>query len=182
MPELGKLLKEIADKRAEIALYLKSGASEVGVFKNTTDFRGQYYTMQNSGFCLSSSKVKIENRPYVTGYPFKQGVKLTIKAPTEPTVEAGGGNDLYGVCVDVHEFSSVAQIVPVTDGMAYACVLIAKDNSIKRNDKVKFNDKGEVEKQAGAGAYHGIALEDSLQIEANKLNLVKIMFLGVKPA
>lgn len=184
MADLSKLLKELEDKRSEIALYTKTGSSHVGLLSNTTDFRERYMTLQNSGCTMMSKNIKIENRPYLTGYPYKVGVKLVNNEALgyESSVEAGGGNDLYGIAINIHEYGRHSQIVPVTEGMSFACVLIAKDATIKRKDKIKINNDGIAEKLAGAGAYHGLAMEDSVQIVANKLFLVKMIFLGVRPS
>ncbi|MCR8876861.1 DUF228 domain-containing protein, partial [Borreliella burgdorferi] len=66
----------------------------------------------------------------------------------EPHVEAGGGEDLYGICIDIDEFSKTATIVPITNN--FEGYLVAKDSTVKVKDKLVFNKDGALEKVTGA--------------------------------
>lgn len=57
----------------------------------------------------------------------------------ESHVEAGAGEDLYGICTDIDEFSKTATIVPIVNN--FEGYLVAKDSSAKAKDKLIFNKK-----------------------------------------
>ncbi|AFI30782.1 hypothetical protein Q7M_3 [Borrelia crocidurae str. Achema] len=80
--------------------YLKNNDNEVCVRSNNTDFIDKYQNSSNSGGFVTSSCGKCENHP-IKGYPYKRGVKLAfdVNGRYEFSVEAGGGDDLYGICV-----------------------------------------------------------------------------------
>uniref|UniRef100_UPI00359C5CF1 DUF228 domain-containing protein n=1 Tax=Borreliella afzelii TaxID=29518 RepID=UPI00359C5CF1 len=98
----------------------------------------------------------------------------------EPHVEAGGGEDLYGICTDIDEFSKTATIVPITNN--FEGYLVAKDAIPKTKDKLIFNKDGALEKVAGAAnktTINAIALSDAKQI-SNDVYLIKVAVFGNK--
>ncbi len=109
---------------------MKNPQRDTGLLGNSLEFRDKSLIYFNSGGVLTSSKDKIENYP-AKGYPYKRGVKLSFSADStiELEVEAGGGEDLYGICTDMDEFSKTAAIVPITNN--FEGYLVAKENGVK---------------------------------------------------
>ncbi|WP_024653017.1 DUF228 domain-containing protein [Borrelia persica] len=184
MADIKQLVKDYQDKRKALASVIKGGSKEVELMSNTTDFRNKGPCVSVGEFTSFSSNIQIENWPS-KNYPYKCGVKLKtnqIKANEihyGPHVEPGGGDNLYGICVDIDDYTERAQVVPITSG-AYQAWLFAKDSTIKRGDKVKFNDKGEAEKSSGSNTvYNAFALEDTVTLSENTY-LVHIKFVGNK--
>ncbi|MCD2374556.1 DUF228 domain-containing protein, partial [Borreliella burgdorferi] len=98
----------------------------------------------------------------------------------EPYVEAGGGDDLYGICIDIDEFSKTATIVPITNN--FEGYLVAKDSTLKTKDKLAFNKDGALEKVTGTpnkATINAIALSDAKQI-SNDVHLIKVAVFGNK--
>ncbi|ACH94014.1 DUF228 domain-containing protein [Borrelia duttonii] len=125
---------------------------------------------------ISSSVDKYENYPY-KGFPYKRAVKLSFDTDRSVFVETSDDSNVYGICVDVDEYTETAQVVPITSG-GYQAWLFAKDATIKRGDKIKFNDKGEAEKSSGSNTiYNAIALEDTVSLP-NNTYLVHVKFVG----
>ncbi|WP_419250494.1 DUF228 domain-containing protein, partial [Borreliella afzelii] len=91
----------------------------------------------------------------------------------------GGGEDLYGICTDIDEFSKTATIVPITNN--FEGYLVAKDATPKAKDKLIFNKDGALEKITGANktTINAIALSDAKQI-SNDVYLVKVGVFGNK--
>ncbi len=127
----------------------------------------------------------MENHPF-SGYPYKRGVRRVIQEEKdneihyEPHVAAGGGEDLYGICIDIDEFSKTATIVPITNN--FEGYLVAKDATPKTKDKLVFNKDGVLEKVTGAvnkTPINAIALSDAKQI-SNDVYLVKVAVFGNK--
>ncbi|WP_024655210.1 DUF228 domain-containing protein, partial [Borrelia hispanica] len=143
-----QLIKDYEDKRNKLKALMKNPSDELAVFSNNTDFRDKYQHFSNSGGSVTSSCDKFESHPS-KGYPYKRGVKLVANQFTqgqphfEPHVEAGGGDDLYGICVDIDDYTGVATVAPITN--RFEGYLVAKDNSIKCKDKLKFNSDGQLE-------------------------------------
>ncbi|MCD2386491.1 DUF228 domain-containing protein, partial [Borreliella burgdorferi] len=101
-----KIKEEFDKKVAEIKALMKNPQQDAGLLSNSVDFRDKNLIYSNSDGVFTSSKDKIENYP-AKGYPYKRGVKLSFSADgtTELEVEAGGGDDLYGICTDIDEFT-----------------------------------------------------------------------------
>ncbi|WP_024655150.1 DUF228 domain-containing protein [Borrelia hispanica] len=182
MPDMKQLIKDYEDKRKALAAVIKGGSKEVAVRSNTFDFRNKGPSVGDGGFTASSSNIKIENWPS-KNYPYKCGVKVAtnpIKANEvhyESYVQPGGGGDLYGICIDIDDYTETAQVVPITSG-GYQAWLFAKDATIKRGDKIKFTDKGEAEKSTGSNTiYNAIAVEDTVSLPDNTY-LVHVKFVG----
>ncbi|WP_417903039.1 DUF228 domain-containing protein [Borreliella bissettiae] len=151
MSDITKIKQEFDKKVAEIKALMKNPQQDAGLLSNSIDFRDQNLIFSNSGGVSTSSKDKIENYP-AKGYPYKRGVKLSFgDGTTELEVEAGGGDDLYGVCSDIDEFSGMATVIPITNNFT-GYLTLKKDgqNSVNPGDKLNFNQHGELEKTTGA--------------------------------
>ncbi|WP_210374997.1 DUF228 domain-containing protein, partial [Borreliella garinii] len=158
-----------------------------GLLSNSLEFRDKNVQFFASGGTRTSKFDKLENHPFL-GYPYKRGVKRVIQEEKEneihyePYVEAGGGEDLYGICVDIDEFSKTATIVPITNN--FEGYLVAKENGVKAKDKLFFNKDGELEKINGSeppnkATINAIALSDAKKI-SNDVFLVKVSVFGNK--
>ncbi|WP_330730366.1 DUF228 domain-containing protein [Borrelia turicatae] len=122
---------------------MKNPSRDPGLFHVDIDFRNKEVYFTNQGGSITSSVDKLENHP-IKGYPYKRDVKLFFEDGYKPYVEARGENALYDICIDVDEFTSTATVIPITN--KFKGYLDAKDNQIKRKDKLKFNSDGQVEK------------------------------------
>ncbi|WP_418885313.1 DUF228 domain-containing protein [Borreliella carolinensis] len=150
MSDITKIKQEFDKKVAEIQALMKNPQQDAGLLSNSNEFRDQKLIFSNSGGVCTSSKDKIENYP-AKGYPYKRGVKLSFgDGTTELEVEAGGGDDLYGVCSDIDEFSGMATVIPITNNFT-GYLTLKKDgqNSVNPGDKLNFNQHGELEKATG---------------------------------
>ncbi|WP_418906059.1 DUF228 domain-containing protein [Borreliella carolinensis] len=150
MSDITKIKQEFDKKVAEIQALMKNPQQDAGLLSNFIDFRDQNLIFSNFGGVCTSSKDKIENYP-AKGYPYKRGVKLSFgDGTTELEVEAGGGDDLYGVCSDIDEFSGMATVIPITNNFT-GYLTLKKDgqNSVNPGDKLNFNQHGELEKATG---------------------------------
>ncbi|WP_210382541.1 DUF228 domain-containing protein, partial [Borreliella garinii] len=116
MSDITKIKQEFDKKVAEIRALMKNPQQDTGLLGNSLEFRDKNLIYSNSGGVLTSSKDKIENYP-AKGYPYKRGVKLSFSADgtTEFEVEAGGGEDLYGICTDIDEYTGMATVIPITN-------------------------------------------------------------------
>ncbi|AMR76214.1 DUF228 domain-containing protein [Borrelia hermsii] len=143
-----QIRKEYEDKLKEIKALMKNPSMDSAVFSNNTDFRDKHLTFQASGGARTSRNTVIVNYP-IKGYPYKRGVKLSFGENNayEPHVEAGGGDDLYGICTDIDDFSQTATVIPITESFT-GYLVVKKDNqsSINVGDKLCFNANGELEK------------------------------------
>ncbi|MCD2372474.1 DUF228 domain-containing protein [Borreliella burgdorferi] len=154
-----KIKEEFDKKVAEIKALMKNPQQDAGLLSNSVDFRDKNLIYSNSDGVFTSSKDKIENYP-AKGYPYKRGVKLSFgDGTTELEVEAGGGEDLYGVCIDIDEFSNVATVIPITNNFTGYLTFKKDGNGVNSGDKLYFNQHGELEKVTGAqNAFNAIAL------------------------
>ncbi|PRQ93249.1 DUF228 domain-containing protein, partial [Borreliella burgdorferi] len=64
-------------------------------------------------------------------------------------VEAGGGDDLYGICTDIDEFTGMATVVPITNNFTGYLTFKKNGNGVNPGDKLHFNAQGELEKNGG---------------------------------
>ncbi|ATQ15417.1 DUF228 domain-containing protein (plasmid) [Borrelia miyamotoi] len=180
--DITQLIKDYETKRDKLKGLMKNPSSYRATFSNNTDFRDKHLHFSNSGGTATSRKTKLENHP-MKGYPYKRGVKRVVnpfvqgQPHFEPHVEAGGGDDLYGICIDVDDFTRTATVVPITE--IFEGYLVAKDNSIKKNDKLKFNSDGQLEKANGSTNINAIAISDSIQL-SNDLYMVEAISYGNK--
>ncbi|AWG43362.1 hypothetical protein CR532_05205 (plasmid) [Candidatus Borreliella tachyglossi] len=166
--DITKLKKEYEEKLAKLKALMKNPQVDTGLFNNNFGFTDKNLHFGNSGGTRTSSVDKIENY-YAIGYPYKRGVKLEF-APdggAELGVAAGGGDDLYGICTDIDEFTSIATVIPITN--SYEGYLVLKDTdqgNIALGDKLYFDEHGMLAKTGVAKkTVNAIALS-----KAHKLN------------
>ncbi|WP_418455519.1 DUF228 domain-containing protein (plasmid) [Borreliella californiensis] len=186
MGDTTQLVKEYQEKRSKLEKFMKNPQHDANLLSNSNEFRDKNVQFFASGGTRTSRFDKLENHPF-SGYPYKRGVKRVIQEVQEnqihyePYVEAGGGEDLYGVCIDIDEFSKTATIVPVTNN--FEGYLVAKDSTLKAKDKLIFNKDGALEKVTGAppnkATINATALSDAKQI-SNEVYLVKVAVFGNK--
>ncbi|WP_330529135.1 DUF228 domain-containing protein [Borreliella valaisiana] len=151
MSDITKIKQEFDKKVAEIRALMKNPQQDTSLLGNSLEFRDKNLIYSNSGGVLTSSKDKIENYP-VKGYPYKRGVKLSFSADgtTELEVEAGGGEDLYGICTDIDEYTGMATVIPITNNFTGYLTFKKNGNGVNPGDKLHFNQDGELEKTTGA--------------------------------
>ncbi|ATQ17901.1 DUF228 domain-containing protein (plasmid) [Borrelia miyamotoi] len=163
---------------------MKNPSSYRATFSNNTDFRDKHLHFSNSGGTETSRKTQLENHP-MKGYPYKRGVKLVVnpfvqgQPHFEPHVEAGGGDDLYGICIDVDDFTRTATVVPITEN--FKGRLLAKNTGIKSGDKLLFSKRGILKKIKKNNThdkknitYNAIALSNSFFDEEQKHCFVEV--------
>ncbi|ACO38571.1 conserved hypothetical protein (plasmid) [Borreliella burgdorferi 29805] len=187
MANTTQLVKEYQEKRSKLEQLMKNPQHNAGLLSNSVEFRDKNLQFFASGGTRTSKFDKLENHPFL-GYPYKRGVKRVIQGEQEnqihyePHVEAGGEDDLYGICTDIDEYSKTATIVPITNN--FEGYLVAKENGIKAKDKLYFNKDGELEKINGSAppnktTINAIALSDAVKI-INDIFLVKVAVFGNK--
>ncbi|XOU12944.1 DUF228 domain-containing protein (plasmid) [Borreliella americana] len=149
MGDITKIKQEFDKKVSEIKALMKNPQQNASLLSNSIEFRDKNLIYSNSGGVCTSSKNKIENYP-AKGYPYKRGVKLSFgDGTTELGVEAGGGEDLYGICIDIDEFSNVATVIPITNNFTGYLTFKKNENGVNPGDKLYFNQHGELEKVTG---------------------------------
>ncbi|WP_210380346.1 DUF228 domain-containing protein [Borreliella garinii] len=187
MANTTQLVKDYQESRNKLEKFMKNPHHYAGLLSNSLEFRDKNVQFFASGGTRTSKFDKLENNPFL-GYPYKRGVKRVIQEEKpneihyEPHVEAGGGEDLYGICVDIDEFSKTATVVPITNN--FEGYLVAKENGVKAKDKLFFNKDGELEKINGSApqnktTINAIALSDAKKI-SNDVYLVKVSVFGNK--
>ncbi len=186
MADTTQLLKDYQDKRSKLEKFMKNPQHDAGLLSNSVEFRDKNIQFFASGGTRTSKFDKLENHPFL-GYPYKRGVKRVIQEAQdnqihyEPHVEAGGEDDLYGICIDIDEFNKTATIVPIINN--FEGYLVAKDSTLKVKDKLVFNKDGALEKVTGAppnkATINAIALPDAKQI-SNDVYLIKVAVFGNK--
>ncbi|APJ09456.1 DUF228 domain-containing protein [Borreliella afzelii] len=151
MSDITKIKEEFDKKVKEITALMKNPQQNASLLSNSIEFRDKNLIYSNSGGVLTSSKDKIENYP-AKGYPYKRGVKLSFSADgtTELEVEAGGGEDLYGICTDIDEYTGMATVIPITNNFTGYLTFKKNGNGVNPGDKLHFNQDGELEKTTGA--------------------------------
>ncbi|MBB6043658.1 DUF228 domain-containing protein [Borreliella yangtzensis] len=148
--DITKIKEEFDKKVAEIRALMKNPQTDSSLLTNSLEFRDKNLIYSNSGGVRTSSKDKIENYP-AKGYPYKRGVKLSFSTDgaTELEVEAGGGEDLYGICTDIDEFTGIATVIPITNNFEGYLVCKKPGSDINPGDKLNFDQHGELEKVSG---------------------------------
>ncbi|MCD2321122.1 DUF228 domain-containing protein, partial [Borreliella burgdorferi] len=116
-------------------------------------------------FTCSSFADKIEEYLYdpANSFPYKRGVKLVPKE-NSIYVEVGADTDMYGICVDVCEFSSTAYVLPITNN--FEGYLVTRNPSIKMGEILDINNNGVIIKAGGGPptVINAYALSDSFTI------------------
>ncbi|AHH05524.1 DUF228 domain-containing protein (plasmid) [Borrelia miyamotoi] len=170
MSETITQLKTEYDKKVkEIQDLMKNPNRDAGLFSVDIGFKDKNLHFANQGGTITSSVARVENF-FFKGYPYKRGVKLSFDDDYEPHVEVGGGTDLYGICVDIDEFTSTASILPITNNFTgYLVVKKDSQSSITPGVKVKFNANGEIENDSGSSSriINGVALSKAFKINDN---------------
>ncbi|WP_330730530.1 DUF228 domain-containing protein [Borrelia turicatae] len=170
MSETITKLKEDYDKKVrEIQDLMKNPNRDAGLFHVDIGFQGKGVHFANQGGTITSSVDRLENHS-IKGYPYKRGVKLSFEDGYEPCVEAGGGADLYGICIDIDEFTQTATVMPITNNFTgYLVVKKSSQSSITPGVKVKFDNNGEIENDSGSSSriINGIALSKAFKINEN---------------
>ncbi|WP_210360907.1 DUF228 domain-containing protein [Borreliella garinii] len=151
MSDITKIKQDFDKKAAEIKALMNYLQQDTSLLGNSIEFIDKNLIFSNSDGVCTSSKDKIENYP-AKGYPYKRGVKLSfsVDGTSEPEVEAGGGEDLYGICVDIDEYTGVATVIPITNNFTGYLTFKKPGSDIKPGDKLYFNQHGELEKTTGA--------------------------------
>ncbi|UPA10127.1 DUF228 domain-containing protein (plasmid) [Borrelia nietonii YOR] len=182
--EYDKKVKEIQD-------LMKNPNRDAGLFHVDIGFQDKGVHFANQGGTITSSVDRLENYP-VKGYPYKRGIKLSFEDGYEPCVEACGGADLYGICIDINEYTNIATVIPITNNFE-GYVFAQNSSGIQVGDKLDFNSNGEAFKTSSSSSVsiNAIALSNifTLQLtddeskrgqEDYKLYLVKIALYGNK--
>ncbi|WP_233780295.1 DUF228 domain-containing protein [Borreliella bavariensis] len=139
MGDTTQLVKDYQEKRSKLVKFMKNPQHDASLLSNSLEFRDKNIQFFASGGIRTSKFDKLENHPFL-GYPYKRGIKRVIQEAKaneihyEPHVEAGGGEDLYGICTDIDEFSKTATIVLITNN--FEGYLVAKDSTPKAKDKL----------------------------------------------
>ncbi|AYE36999.1 hypothetical protein DB313_05730 (plasmid) [Borrelia turcica IST7] len=158
--------KTTSKQQDAISLLQSKGEREI---RPTTNLENDFVN-QNKQFASYAStrvdpKTRIEALPY-KGFCHKMGVKLVYDTEYEKQVEAGGGDELYGVCINVDEYLKVAHVVRTVCQGHFVCA----NGSIKAGDKLTFSDKGILEKAVkNRHTYaHATAVKDSFEFSDKK--------------
>ncbi|WP_210362517.1 DUF228 domain-containing protein, partial [Borreliella garinii] len=116
MSDITKIKQDFDKKVAEIKALMKNPQQDTSLLDNSIEFRDKTLIFSNSDGVCTSSKDQIENYP-TKGYPYKRGVKLSfsVDGTSELEVKAGGGEDLYGICTDIDEYTGMATVIPITN-------------------------------------------------------------------
>ncbi|WP_330730483.1 DUF228 domain-containing protein [Borrelia turicatae] len=184
----GQTLKECILK---LKKYSKSFDDESPVFKAKTGFRDKNLTFDAICQSVSSSTDKLEEYPAL-GFPYKRAVKLKVEPskPDEVQVEVSDGKNMYGICIDIDEYTNTATVIPITNNFE-GYVVTGSSSGIVIGDRLDFNSNGEVIKASSSSSVsiNAIALSNIFTLhltddeskrgqEDYKLYLVKISLYG----
>ncbi|SCW38644.1 protein of unknown function [Borreliella japonica] len=175
--ELESQLESLKKNQAQKIVLDKLQSVNVGSYPVFESFKFQdegFYFAQKGGL-KSSSADKFENYQALD-FCYKCGVKLIVNG-SHLQIARGGGSDLYGVCVDFDDFSRTGTVVPMT--CSFECVLIAKDKTIKAEDKLIINQEGFLEKASQkASVIHALALGSAEEFKDRRgVYGVRVLFL-----
>ncbi|XOU12992.1 DUF228 domain-containing protein (plasmid) [Borreliella americana] len=193
-------VKELDDVLLKFKKYSKSiGSIENKVFGSSNScFQSKNERVDTYSFACSSFTDKIEEYFYdpKNSFPYKRGVKLVPKE-NSIYVEASADIDMYGICVDVCEFSCIAYVLPITNN--FEGYLVTRNPNIKSGEILDINNDGVIIKAGGGRptVINAYALSDSFtinflsededlkQAQAQKLkkedfsiNLIKVAIFG----
>lgn len=159
--------KELDDILLKFKKYAKSMSSiENKVFSSSNGcFQSKNERADAYIFACSSFTDKIEKYFYdpKNSFPYKRGVKLVLKE-NSVYVEVGADTDLYGICVDVCEFSCIAYVLPITNN--FEGYLVTRNPNIKAGEILDINADGVIIKAGGGRptVINAYALSDSFTI------------------
>ncbi|WP_210371762.1 DUF228 domain-containing protein [Borreliella garinii] len=160
-------VKEFDNILVKFKKYVKSmGSIENKVFSSSSGcFQSKNERVDVYSFACSSFTDKVEEYFYdpKNSFPYKRGVKLVPKE-NSVYVEVGADTDLYGICVDVCEFSCIAYVLPITNN--FEGYLVTKNTNIKSGEILGINVDGVIIKADGepSTAINAYALSDSFTI------------------
>lgn len=151
--KLKKFSKEIG-KESGVALSFKKRSSPWSIWSATN--------------IMSSIYDRYEQYPYIEdeAFPYKRAVKLVYK---NGCVYATLSNDLdiYGVCVDINEYTNMATVVPI--GHSFQGYLVCNYNTnLKPGDQLDFSTIGEVTKAVAPNLptiINMVALSNSFKLD-----------------
>ncbi|WP_418905436.1 DUF228 domain-containing protein (plasmid) [Borreliella turdi] len=190
---------ELDDILLKFKKYAKSMSSiENKVFSSSNGcFRSKNERFDAYIFACSSFTDKIEKYFYdpKNSFPYKRGVKLVPKE-NSIHVDVGASTDIYGICVDVCEFSCTAYVLPITNN--FEGYLVTRNLNIKAGEILDINNSGVTIKADGepSTAINAYALSDSFTInfelekgdldqshiikpkENYSINLIKVAIFG----
>ncbi|MBB6208591.1 hypothetical protein HNQ06_001121 [Borrelia lanei] len=128
-------------------------------------FKSKNERINAYSFTCSSFTDKIEEYFYDSknSFPYKRGVKLVPKE-NSIYVEASVDIDMYGICVDVCEFSCTAYVLPITNN--FEGYLVTRNPNIKSGEILDINNDGVIIKAGGGRPtmINAYALSDSFTI------------------
>ncbi|MCD2399657.1 DUF228 domain-containing protein, partial [Borreliella burgdorferi] len=143
-------ISELDDVLLKFKKYSKSMSSiENKVFSSSSGcFKSKNERVDAYSFACSSYTDKIEEYLYdpANSFPYKRGVKLVPKE-NSIYVEVGADTDMYGICVDVCEFSCTAYVLPITNN--FEGYLVTRNPSIKIGEILDINNNGVIIKAGG---------------------------------
>uniref|UniRef100_UPI003B226BB7 DUF228 domain-containing protein n=1 Tax=Borreliella burgdorferi TaxID=139 RepID=UPI003B226BB7 len=190
-------INELDDVLLKFKKYSKSMSSiENKVFSSSSGcFKSKNERVDAYSFACSSYTDKIEEYLYdpANSFPYKRGVKLVPKE-NSIYVEVGADTDMYGICVDVCEFSCTAYVLPITNN--FEGYLVTRNPSIKIGEILDINNNGVIIKAGGGPptAINIYALSDSFTInfapedgnqdqnryprQEYSINLIKVAIFG----
>ncbi|WP_210360694.1 DUF228 domain-containing protein [Borreliella valaisiana] len=191
--------KELDDILLKFKKYAKSMSSiENKVFSSSNGcFNSKNARVDTYSFSCSSFTDKVEEYFYdpKKSFPYKRGVKLVPKE-NSIHVDVGASTDIYGICVDVCEFSCIAYVLPITNN--FEGYLVTRNPNIKAGEILDINADGVIIKAGGGRptVINAYALSDSFTInfelekgdldqshiikpkENYSINLIKVVIFG----
>ncbi|WP_210753265.1 DUF228 domain-containing protein [Borreliella valaisiana] len=192
-------VKDLDDILLKFKKYAKSMSSiENKVFSSSNGcFNSKNARVDTYSFSCSSFTDKVEEYFYdpKKSFPYKRGVKFVPKE-NSIHVDVGASTDIYGICVDVCEFSCTAYVLPITNN--FEGYLVTRNPNIKAGEILDINNSGVIIKADGESsiAINAYALSDSFTInfelekgdldqshiikpkENYSINLIKVAIFG----
>ncbi len=101
---------------------MKNSQQYADLLSKYIEFRDKNVQFFASRGVRTSRIDKLKNHPF-WGYPYKCGIKIAIQEDQkdqihcEPHVKAGSGEHLYGICINIDEFSKASTIVPIVNNL-----------------------------------------------------------------
>ncbi|AHH07365.1 Hypothetical protein BCD_1299 (plasmid) [Borrelia crocidurae DOU] len=164
--EKDRLESELASlklgKQSEVLMRLKDHTTYPAVFDKEVQFGSRDIYFAHRGSLQYSLADKFENYQDI-GFCYKRGVKLVVQNGMSTCVTRGGGNDLYGICIDYDDLTRTATVISIAN--SFECILLS-DMNVKSGDKLIFDDMGVLSKVKANGTYmQALALSDALEFK-----------------
>ncbi|WP_024655249.1 DUF228 domain-containing protein [Borrelia hispanica] len=164
--EKDRLESELASlklgKQSEVLKRLKDHTTYPAVFDREVQFGSRDIYFAHRGGLQYSLADKFENYQDI-GFCYKRGVKLVVQNGMSTCVTRGGGNDLYGICIDYDDLTRTATVISIAN--SFECILLS-DMNVKAGDKLVFDDMGVLSKVKTNGTYmQALALSDALEFK-----------------